>query len=262
MPAQSNRAFALFVVLLLALSVPLWIVGSTVHGFLPKSIPIALPFGALMTFAPALAACVLVFAKGGWRGVGALLARTFDARRIRSAGWLAAAILGMPLVLVAAFFLMRRAGIAMPDAHVAVTMAPLLFAMFFVGAAGEELGWQGFAFEVLEKRFCVFESALILGAVWAAWHVIPYFQAGHDWQWVAWQCIVTIFLRVVIVWLYAYGGRSVFAAIVFHAMTNVAMFLFPNFGTYYDPATVAVVLAGATAIMAAVWGPVMLRERV
>ncbi len=258
MHAQSNRAFAAFVAILFAISVPFWFLGS--GGFLPKSIPIALPLSALMTFAPALAACILVLRRGGWRAVGALLARIFDVRRIRSAGWLAAAALAMPLVMIATFVLMRLSGVQMPDAHVAWSMAPVLFAMFFVGAAGEELGWQGFAFGELEKRHSVLESALILGVVWAAWHVVPFFQTGHDWQWVAWQCIVTLFLRVVTVWLYAYGGRSVFVAIVFHAMSNVAMFLFPNFGSYYDPATTAVVLAGVTAIMAAVWGPGMVKE--
>jgi hypothetical protein len=176
-------------------------------------------------------------------------------------GWLICAFVLMPAVLAASYGLMRLAGIEMPDAQVPLLMAPLLFGMFFVGAAGEELGWQGFAFGELEGRHSVLETALILGTVWAAWHIVPFFQTGHDASWVAWQCIVTLLLRVVIVWLYAYGGRSVFAAIVLHTMSNIAMFLFPNFGSYYDPATTAVVLAGTTAIMAAVWGPVMVRER-
>ena len=259
MPASINRAFAAFVAILFVLSVPFWFAGSLWH--LPKSIPIALPVSALMTFVPAIAACVLLFRRGGWRAVGALSARTFDVRRIRSAGWLAAAFLAMPLILTVSFLLMQLSGAQMPDAYVALAMAPAMFAVFFVGAAGEELGWQGFAFEELEKRYSVLESALILGVVWAAWHIIPFFQTGHDWAWVAWQCIVTVFLRVIAVWLYAYGGRSVFVAIVFHAMSNVSMFLFPNFGSYYDPATTAVVLAGVTAFMAAVWGPGMVKER-
>jgi len=256
-----RQPFALFVAILFAFSVPFWIAGFVWHGFLPKSIPIALPVSALMTFMPALSACAVLHRRGGWTAVGTLLTRTFDLRRIRSAIWLAASLVTMPAVLVASFLLMRLFGARMPDAHIAIATAPAMFAMFFVGAAGEELGWQGFAFEELETRYSVLGSALILGAIWAAWHVIPFFQTGHDWAWVAWQCIVTVFLRVITVWLYAYGGRSAFVAIVFHAMSNVSMFLFPNFGSHYDPATTTLVLAGVTVIMVAGSRPGMMKAR-
>ena len=163
----------------------------------------------------------------------------------------------MPAVLLASFLVMRLSGYDLSNAQIAWSVAPLLFGLFFIAAAGEELGWQGFAFGLLEKRHTVFESALVLGAVWAAWHVVPYIQTGHDALWIVWQCVVTVFLRVVTVWLFVYGGRSVFLAIVFHAMCNVSMFLFPNYGSLYDPATAALVLAAVTAVIAAVWGPRM-----
>jgi membrane protease YdiL (CAAX protease family) len=35
----------------------------------------------------------------------------------------------------------------------------------------EEIGWSGFAFPALQKRFSFFPSALILGACWALWHL-------------------------------------------------------------------------------------------
>ncbi len=256
-----GRPLALFVAILFAVSVPFWFAGFVWHGFLPRSIPIALPVSALMTFVPALSACAVLYRRGGWTAVGSLLARTFDARRIRSAVWLAAAFLTMPLAMITSFLLMLLSGTRMPDAHIAYATAPAMFAMFLVGAAGEELGWQGFAFEELEKRHGVLASALILGAIWSAWHVIPFFQTGHDWAWVAWQCVVTVFLRIVMVWLYAYGGRSVFAAIVLHAMRNVSIFLFPNFGSHYDPRITAVVLAGVAAVLVAARGRGVAKER-
>ena len=259
MTLRKLPTFSLFVVLLFAVSVPFWLAGVWIDRLLPNSIPIVLPFSALMTVCPTLIATALLFRKDGWSGVKALWLRVFDVRRVASKTWLAAAVLAMPAVLLATFLLMRMSGYDLSGAHVAWSMAPFLFGLFFVGAAGEELGWQGFAFGLLEKRHTVFESALVLGMVWAAWHIVPYFQTGHDVLWVAWQCVVTVFLRVITVWLFAYGGRSVFLAILFHAMCNVSMFLFPNYGSLYDPATVALVLAVVTAAIAAVWGPRMVQ---
>jgi hypothetical protein len=37
-------------------------------------------------------------------------------------------------------------------------------------------------------------------------------------------------LRVIMAWLYLGSGRSVFIAILFHAMSNMSEFLFPNYG--------------------------------
>ena len=261
MSSKIARAFCTFLAILIALSIPFWLGGMVFDRFLPASMQVNLPFSALMTFCPAIAAAIMVWRRDGWSGVTALLARTFDIGRIRSVGWLAAAIVLMPAVLGAAFLIMQRMGMPLGQADpIQWTSLPLLFALFFVGAAGEELGWQGYAFELLGNGESILGAALTLGLVWAAWHVIPYVQMGHDWNWVFWQCVVTVFLRVVTVWLYAYGGRSVFVAIVFHAMCNVGFFLFPNHGSLYDPATAALVLAGLTGVMATFWGPRMVAE--
>ena len=43
-------------------------------------------------------------------------------------------------------------------------------------------------------------------------------------------------------WVYAYGGKSLFLAIVLHAMDNTCWKLFPNKGSHYNPAVTAIVL--------------------
>lgn len=258
---KTDHKFVRYVAILFAVSVPFWIAGHYAGALLPKSLPLALPVSALMVFLPAVVALVQVWLSEGRAAAGSLLLRVFDVARVRSPLWLAAAILFMPVVLAVSFGLMTLAGYDMPNPFVPLLALPAMLALFFVAAAGEEIGWQGYAYEALERQYNVLETALLLGAVWAAWHIIPFFQTGHDWEWVVWQCIVTVFLRVVIAWLYAYGGRSVFLAIVFHTMSNASMFLFPNFGSFYDPATAAVVLACATAFLAALWGPRMVEER-
>ncbi len=69
---------------------------------------------------------------------------------------------------------------------------------------------------------------------------------------------MTVLLRVATVWIYVNGGRSVFLAALFHAMCNVAYFLFPNFGSHYDPAYTFPVLAAACTGVVLLWGPATL----
>jgi len=57
-------------------------------------------------------------------------------------------------------------------------------------------------------------------------------------------------MRLVMGWMYAFGGRSLFLAVVFHAMINTSLRLFPNDGSHYDPPVTAAILAGMAVLMA------------
>jgi hypothetical protein len=61
--------------------------------------------------------------------------------------------------------------------------------------------------------------------------------------------------RVIIVWIYNNTGKSLFATILYHAMSNVSMFLFPNYGSHYDPFITSIILVSIAAIVVFAWGP-------
>jgi hypothetical protein len=50
-------------------------------------------------------------------------------------------------------------------------------------------------------------------------------------------------------WMYAFGGRSLFLAVVFHAMYNTCWKLFPNSGSHFNPSVTAIVLALVTLLI-------------
>ena len=53
-------------------------------------------------------------------------------------------------------------------------------------------------------------------------------------------------------WIYANGGRSLFLAVLFHAMINTSYNLFPNAGSPYNPGVVAaavLIMAGTAAFL-------------
>ena len=53
----------------------------------------------------------------------------------------------------------------------------MLFGIVVALVAGfiEELGWTGFAVPVLRRRYGVLATGLIVGFVWAAWHLLVAF---------------------------------------------------------------------------------------
>ena len=74
-------------------------------------------------------------------------------------------------------------------------------------------------------------------------------------MWIAWQCLNVVAQRVLQVWLYNNTGKSVFAAVLFHAMVNLSWQLFPNNGSHYDPRFTGLISAFLAVAVAVVWGP-------
>ena len=62
-------------------------------------------------------------------------------------------------------------------------------------------------------------------------------------------------MRTLTVWIYNNTGRSLFAAIVFHATFNVSFAAFPNYGSHWEPAVAGAITASAAALVTFLWGP-------
>lgn len=230
-----------FLLLVLALSLPFWGLAQFVQV---EPLP-GLPVSALMTFAPAVAAFILTFRAEGASGARTLATRAVDAPRM------AGHVAWWPLILLmpaAAFAPAIVMGELAPGTAAAVWGPAVMLLVFFVAALGEELGWTGFLLERLARRVGETAAGLLIGAAWAAWHVVPFLQADRPLDWIAWQCAKTVAVRVIMVRLYFGAGRSVFAVALFHAFSNVAAFSLPMWGGTYDPRATALIL-GAVALV-------------
>ena len=249
-----------FFALFLALSVPVWILGAVSPTFLPEAIPINLPTAALMTFNPALAAAILTVRDDGARGLRALIARALDARRMTRAIWWLPIFGLMPLVMIVNWLWVVGAGRAPEVVWPPWSLVPVLFGMFLIVDLGEELGWQGYAYDPLARRFGALATALGMGAFWALIHVVPLLEAGRAPDWIFWHCLGQVALRVLTVWIYVNTGRSVFATTVFHTMTNMSEYLIPNYGSSYDPLISTSVLWLLALGVMSVWRPSTLAQ--
>lgn len=251
----TNRSVWPFLLLVFGLSLPFWLAGAYADRFLPPSMPIQLPPSALMAFMPMVAALILAARQGGAAGFRAMLGRALDGRQVRGAGWWLAALLLMPAAMLLEYGLILFRDGPISDPVFPLARLPVFFLMFLAAGIGEELGWQGYLYERLTPRLNALGAALVIGLVWVVWHIVPMAQTGHDAIWSAWQLAGMIPLRVITVWLFAASGRSVLLVAVFHAMTNVAEFMIPDYGSRYDPmitCLILVVVAGAVVLL---WGP-------
>ena len=114
-----------------------------------------------------------------------------------------------------------------------------------------EIGWTGYATEPLQRRYGVIRAGLIIGGFWALWHVTMWWVGG-GWEGqdhlvaTVSQAVSIVLFRVVMGWIYANGGRSLFLAILIHAVDNTCWKLFPNDGSHYNPTAIAAVMVIVT----------------
>ena len=216
----------LFFALVYALSAPFWLMATQLrHCGLPDHLPIT---DVAAVFAPVTAAAWLCHRRDGWAGVRSLLTRAIDWRRVPGRRWLAIAVL-LPIGLcVATYLAMRWLGLPVPLTWSASTNLPVVFAFFFVSAAAEELGDTAYATDALQRRSTALVAALMIGTLWALWHLPSMIQPRQAPPLIVWGLGATVGFRVLWTWLYNSAGRSVFVVILTHAVFNTARTFFPG----------------------------------
>jgi membrane protease YdiL (CAAX protease family) len=239
-----------FFALVLILSLPFYALGLT-GAALPFA-P-ALPISALMACVPMAAALLLAACHHG------KIASAYSMSPFPKLPWALAALAIMPAAFAVTSGILWLSGAPLP----ALTLLPFsavlpAFALFLIGAVGEEVGWQGYAFPALSARHSALTCALIIGTFWALWHVIPFAVMGRSAAWILWHSAAMILMRMLIVWLVVNAGQSLLNAVLFHAMSNSVWGLFSDYDPFYDPKTMCAVLILPVLAVVALWGPATL----
>lgn len=238
-----------YFLLVILLSIPFWVFGG---NRLP--LPVTLPASALMFVVPVLVASVLIYQRDGLNGIKALFKKAVDVKKIQNPLWYLPILLLTPLIYFLSFVFMRLTAMPLPDPiHIPWQMVPVFFAVYFISATCEQLGWMGYAIDPLQKRWGTVTAGILLGTLWQLWHLIPALQLHHPAGWIAWHSLQGVALMALIVWVYNVTGKSVLAAILVHAMDNVSWSLFPNFGSAFDPSVTGMVTIITTLIIIWAW---------
>jgi membrane protease YdiL (CAAX protease family) len=106
---------------------------------------------------------------------------------------------------------------------VSITLAAVVTAV--VGGVGEEIGWRGFLQPALETRVGPTKATLLVGAIWAYWHLGANLSGYNDPQHPLLNALVLFPVAVVMMsfgfaWL-ARKGLSVWPVALAHGANNV-----------------------------------------
>ncbi len=183
----------------------------------------------IMILGPAIAGIWMTKVTGGKAGVRALFAKMGRAR-VGIRWYLLALLIPCALILLSLILL---------KSWVSPVYTPNFFpiGLLFGIPAGlfEEIGWTGFAFPELRKKYSFIKSGLILGGFWVLWHlpVIDFLGAAsphgkYIWLFFLAFALAMSAMRMIISWIYI-RTRSVLLAQFQHAMsTGCLVLLGPN----------------------------------
>ena len=133
--------------------------------------------------------------------------------------------------------------------------AGFLVYFFLRGAMGEELGLRGFALPRLQKSMSPFRASMVIGALWAAWH-IPVLL-GRDVASILVFLLLAFVLSFVFTWIFNGSGGSLIPVIAFHAAQNseeIFEVIFPGLaGTDWEIVSSLLLLLVGLAVGLVLW---------
>ena len=203
--------------------------------FIPVAagIPAYAPLGAVLlllgTFAPSPVAVWLTARAEGDSGLRALLSGVLRWRV--AAGWYLFALAYIPAIKLTVALVHRLATGAWPrfgDEPWYGILAAIAFSTPF--QAGEEIGWRGYALPRLATRFGLARASVLLGFIWAAWHLPQFFIPEVDTygqSFFVYALQVTA-LSVAIAWLYARTNGSLLLVMLLHSAVNNSKDIVPS----------------------------------
>jgi membrane protease YdiL (CAAX protease family) len=188
-------------------------------------------------FGPMVSGICCTYLTQGKEGRREYWSRIVDPTRI-PAKWYLVIFLFVPVLMAIAVLLDIASGGNGTLAEVGKRVAPFFSApwaivpfalgVFVRGPFPEELGWRGYVLDRLQSRWNALVSSLILGAIWALWHLPLFFipdmihSAQGVWSPWFWQFMAGVIpMAVILTWIFNNTRRSTLAAILFHFVANV-----------------------------------------
>lgn len=132
-------------------------------------------------------------------------------------------------------------------AGVGLIAVKFLYQFFFFNAAGEEVGWRGFALPRLQARYSPLVASLIVALFWVPWHLLLWKAQGAPVEtlsfWISENTLHIILSSVIATWFYNRASGSILVVGILHAAGNST----PRLLNSLDP-TAYVLLRGLAAL--------------
>jgi uncharacterized protein len=210
-----------------ALSWLIWVPLALSHFGIAFNIPETISSGVrlLGVLMPAASALILTRLIGRRDAVRNLWARLF-LWRVDGKWWLAA-VAGQPALLVLAAVISNLvfASKITPELPISASAFIVNGIMLLIATLGEEIGWRGIALPALQQGNSAFKSSIILGLLWAAWH-IPFWLLLESFDQFGVSYLLLNFLFVLpltfyITWFFNHAKQSILLAVALHLTFNI-----------------------------------------
>jgi membrane protease YdiL (CAAX protease family) len=236
---EKNKTIV-FLALTFLCSWTLWLIGLNhlADGVTQESISRFITFFFAGVYGPTIGAIVTTIIFDGFKGVLNLIKKLFI-WKVPLKIYLFIIVLPLIFVIIGiGLYSLFFGDIGSFDKMAFLSIPTTLWAGFYAGPLGEELGWRGFLLPEFQKRFSSLKSAVLIGIIWFVWH-IPLFWAPFG-TLVSGEAIsifpiivyfmMLICLSIIITWLVNNSKGSVLIAILFHLSTNagIALLFFPE----------------------------------
>ena len=202
---------------------------TVVLGRIPAGSPLGAGLIYLGAFSPSLVALGLTARAGGGPGVRALIDRVFQWNV--AARWYVFAATYVVVIKLAVALIHRVGTGAWPRfGQDPWYLIPFAIALSTPFQAGEEIGWRGYALPRLAARFGLARASVLLGLVWALWHIPQFFIPEADTygpSFVIYLLQVTA-ISVAMAWLWARSNGSLLPVMVLHSAVNNSKDIVPS----------------------------------
>lgn len=257
--ASGRRSVFRYVLLLFALCIPVWVIGAMwdielFPGFKLFQAGLAMPM---------VASLLLTYYERRWAGTAALLRRMYDIGQVRPRVWFLPILLVFPSVGAINYWVLRVTGADLPPPTFSL-ISVLAYGTVFFMTYGEELGLTGYALDPLQERYSALSTGLILGLVWAGYHIPGFVISGYySAGWIAWHAVYTAASRVLFVWIYNNSGRSLCSMALCHWTFGLFWILWPQDNLqkavpFYQPQITAATALLYVLVVVYAWGPATL----
>lgn len=237
---MNNKKTSIFLVMTFSWSWTFWSIGLQylADGINQESIGKFLIFFFTGVYGPTISGIITTAIFDGFAGVLRLLKKLFI-WNVPFKNYLYLILLPILFVMIGiGLYNIFIGGIGRFDGMAFLSIPTILWAGFYAGPLGEELGWRGFLLPELQKKYTNLKSAIIIGCIWFVWH-IPLWWAPFgtlvSGESISFLPVLTYFvmlicLSIIITWLVIHSKGSVLIALLFHLCINagIALLFFPE----------------------------------
>ena len=176
---------------------------------------------------PTLAAIIMIGITEGKAG----LTRLRERLRLRHASWKWSLLIVLSIPVLILIGIVVQPGLLASfqglTPRLLVTYPIYLVIVFFGVALPEEIGWRGFALPRMQPRFGPLWGTLLLGVLWAFWHLLFFLTPDHGGgpgtgfatylTNFSYFLLTVIALSIIFTWIFNHTGGSIFISNLVHA---------------------------------------------